>query len=59
MDDTARLTRPYCFEAVEVYIDPQCEGELIQDCDVCCRPWSMQVSRGVDGQLLVYASRAQ
>ena len=59
MDDTALLTCPYCFENVEVYIDPQSEGELIRDCDVCCRPWSLQVSRGVDGELFVRASRAQ
>ena len=30
MDDTALLTCPYCFENVEVYIDPQSEGELIR-----------------------------
>ena len=59
MDDTALLTCPYCFEAVEVYIDPQSEGELIRDCDVCCRPWSLQVSRGADGELFVRATRAQ
>jgi hypothetical protein len=59
MDDTAPLTCPYCFENVEVYIDPQSEGELIRDCDVCCRPWSLQVSRGVDGELFVRANRAQ
>ena len=59
MDDTALLTCPYCFEAVEVYIDPQSEGELIRDCDVCCRPWSLQVSRGADGELFVRANRAQ
>jgi hypothetical protein len=59
MDDTAWLTCPYCFEEVEVYIDPQSEGELIRDCDVCCRPWSLQVSRGVRGELFVQANRAQ
>jgi len=59
MDDTALLTCPYCFENVEVYVDPQSEGELIRDCDVCCRPWSLQVSRGVDRELFVRASRAQ
>ena len=59
MDDTALLACPYCFEQVEVYIDPQSEGGLIRDCDVCCRPWSLQVSRGVDGELLVRANRAQ
>ncbi|NNE19483.1 MAG: CPXCG motif-containing cysteine-rich protein [Myxococcales bacterium] len=59
VDDTARLTCPHCFESVEVYIDPQSEGELIWDCDVCCRPWSLQVSRRLDGELLVRANRAQ
>jgi len=58
MDDTAELTCPYCFEQVEVYVDPQSEGELIRDCDVCCRPWVMQVSRGVDGELLVRVTRS-
>ena len=59
MDDTAWLTCLYCFENVEVYIDPQSEGELIRDCDVCCRPWSLQVSRGANGELFVRANRAQ
>ena len=59
MDDTARVTCPYCFESVEVYIDPQSEGELIRDCDVCCRPWTLQVSRGADGSLVVHVSRTQ
>ena len=59
MDDTVLLTCPYCFEDVEVYIDPQSEGELIRDCDVCCRPWSLQVRRGADGELFVQANRAQ
>ena len=59
MYDTAELSCPYCFESVEVYIDPQSEGELIRDCDVCCRPWALQVSRGATGELLVGVSRAQ
>ena len=59
MEDTVQLSCPYCFESVEVYIDPQSEGELIRDCDVCCRPWLLQVARGVDGSLSVRVSRAQ
>jgi len=57
MDDTAELTCPYCFEQVEIYVDPQSEGQLIRDCDVCCRPWVMQVSRGADGVLFVQVTR--
>ena len=59
MNDTAQLICPYCFESLEVYIDPQSEGELIRDCDVCCRPWTLEVSRGADGALIVHVSRAQ
>jgi hypothetical protein len=59
MIDTAILQCPYCFEPIEVYIDPQTEGELIQDCNVCCRPWSLQVSRDANGDLLLRATRAQ
>jgi hypothetical protein len=59
MNDIAQLNCPYCFEIVEVYVDPQSEGELIRDCDVCCRPWVLQVSRGPDGELFVRVSRAQ
>ncbi|MGB5265248.1 MAG: CPXCG motif-containing cysteine-rich protein [Polyangiales bacterium] len=58
MDDTAELTCPYCFEQVEVYVDPQSEGQLIRDCDVCCRPWVMQVSRSADGELFVQVARS-
>lgn len=59
MDDTCTVACPYCFEDVEVYVDPQSEGELIRDCDVCCRPWSLVVSRDQDGALTVSATRAQ
>ena len=58
MDDTAELTCPYCFEQVEVYVDPQSEGLLNRDCDVCCRPWAMQVSRGLDGELFIQVTRS-
>ncbi|NNE17097.1 MAG: CPXCG motif-containing cysteine-rich protein [Myxococcales bacterium] len=57
MEDTAELTCPYCFEQVEVYVDPQTEGQLIRDCDVCCRPCALHVSRSIDGELFVLVSR--
>jgi hypothetical protein len=59
MDDTAQVQCPYCFESVDVYIDPGSRGELVQDCDVCCHPWILHVRRGHDGALVVHASRAQ
>lgn len=59
MYDIAELTCPYCSEQLEVSIDPDSEGELIRDCDVCCRPWLLYVSRDGDGALFVRATRAQ
>ena len=59
MEDTVQLGCPYCFESIEVYIDPRSEGELIRDCDLCFRPWLFQVARGFDGRLPVRVSRAQ
>jgi transposase-like protein len=43
---------PYCGETVEVLIEPDLEGEMVWDCEVCCRPWSLRVSRP-DGELRV------
>ncbi|MGF1467323.1 MAG: CPXCG motif-containing cysteine-rich protein [Sandaracinaceae bacterium] len=59
MDDTAHVVCPYCYETVELYVDPESAGELVQDCDVCCRPWTLRVSRSADGTLAVLVDRAQ
>ncbi len=59
MNDTTTVVCPDCFEQVDVYIDPESEGELIRDCDVCCRPWALRVSRDSNGALYVHAARAQ
>jgi hypothetical protein len=34
---------PYCGEAVEIYLEPDLMGTLVQDCEVCCRPWQVRV----------------
>lgn len=39
-----RIQCPYCFEVVEVALEPDVEGEMIFDCEVCCRPWLVVVS---------------
>ncbi len=33
MDDTVQVQCPYCGELVELYVDPQQRGEMVQDCD--------------------------
>ena len=59
MDDVAQVQCPYCFELLEVYVDPDTRGSFDQYCDVCCRPWQVFVERDEDGALWVQAARAQ
>lgn len=59
MDDSAQVQCPYCFEVLELYVDPDTSGSFVQDCDVCCRPWQVHVSRDEDGELVVHVDRAQ
>ena len=42
-DDIMTVTCPYCGEAVEIYLEPDVMGTLIQDCEVCCSPWRIRV----------------
>lgn len=50
MDDTVTVTCPYCCEAVEIYLEPDVHGTLVQDCEVCCSPWRIRVRRSRDGR---------
>ncbi len=59
MDDSVQVQCPYCFEWVELYVDPEQRGEMVQDCDVCCRPWRVHVARRSDGSPAVTVDRAQ
>jgi hypothetical protein len=37
------VTCPYCGEDVEVRIEEDVRGSLVQDCEVCCNPWLLRV----------------
>ena len=41
---------PYCGEEMEIYLEPDIIGTLVQDCEVCCQPWQVRVSRDSDGR---------
>ena len=45
MDDEGvfAVTCPYCGEAQEIYLEPDVEGDLVLDCEVCCNPWNVRV----------------
>ncbi|MBO6936506.1 MAG: CPXCG motif-containing cysteine-rich protein [Deltaproteobacteria bacterium] len=49
---------PWCHQAQLLVVDPSTRGRMVQDCDVCCRPWQVFVERGPDGELWVQVDRA-
>jgi hypothetical protein len=42
---------PYCAEAVEIVLDPGGgpHQRYVQDCEVCCQPWLVDVSWSAEG----------
>lgn len=48
--DAALQTCPYCGEEVEVEVDPlgPSSETYVEDCPVCCRPWTVTVTREED-----------
>jgi hypothetical protein len=52
------LDCPWCGEAVEVFFELDLEGELVLDCEVCCRPWAVQLTADRDGGRSVRVERA-
>lgn len=58
MEDSKRVRCPYCHEWVDLYVDPDTTGVLVEDCAVCCRPWQVTIEREGD-KLRVHVHRAQ
>ena len=48
MTDQFAVECPYCGEEVEIYLEPDVRGSFVQDCEVCCNPWTIRVVR--DGE---------
>lgn len=59
MDDATQVQCPYCLQMVELWVDPDTRGQYVEDCEVCCRPWRVDVARDEDGNLQVTVTRAQ
>ncbi len=57
MDSQFVVTCPYCAEDVEIYLEPDVRGSLVQDCEVCCNPWLVRVTHE-GGERWVDVSRA-
>ena len=48
----ATVTCPHCGEQVEITLDPSGGDvqEYIEDCEVCCNPWSVSLQYDVEGK---------
>ncbi len=42
---------PYCNESVEISLDPGSgpAQQYVEDCEVCCQPWTVSVQYRADG----------
>ena len=47
--DWVEVVCPYCGEAMEILLDVETRGEMVQDCEVCCQPWQLRVERDREG----------
>ena len=56
----ADVTCPYCFESVTIGLDPGsgAHQQYEEDCQVCCRPWTVFVHYGNDGEAEVSVEAA-
>jgi hypothetical protein len=55
MNDRFVVACPYCGEEAEIYLEPDVDGRLVQDCEVCCNPWLVRVFRDGDDRTVEIA----
>ncbi len=55
LETAATVDCPCCGETNWLELDPLTVGVMVQDCEVCCRPWQLTISRDQDGRLIVDA----
>jgi len=59
VDSVAKVRCPYCRQRVELFVDPETSGTFVEDCSVCCRPWTVVVSEDEQGARSVEIVGAQ
>jgi hypothetical protein len=57
-DTDALVTCPYCGEPVEIALDPGSgdDQSYVEDCAVCCQPWTVAVTYDSAGEATVSIS---
>ena len=51
------LRCPFCNEQQTLWLAHDDIGEMVTDCEVCCRPWQLVVWVDTEGQLHARAGR--
>jgi hypothetical protein len=59
MEEWVRVRCPWCGEELELTIEPDLAGKLVQDCEVCCQPCDLVVTRDEWGDPEVAIERAE
>jgi len=57
--DEIEIQCPWCGEYLWIGIEADVLGELVQDCEVCCRPMTIVVTRDEWGDANVRVERAE
>ncbi len=59
-DTSATVLCPYCWEPSEIALDPGSGSaqEYVEDCPVCCRPWTVRVEYDGEGRAHAEAEAA-
>ena len=56
--ETATIVCPYCGESIEILVDRSLtEQSYIEDCSVCCRPITLEISGSTEQDLNLIARR--
>ncbi len=57
---SADVQCPYCGETCEIALDPAggAVQQYVEDCHVCCQPWTVVVTYHATGQADVFVERA-
>ena len=58
LTESVSVSCPHCGESIEMSLDLAGGGaqEYVEDCEVCCRPWSVRVIVDAQGQSTVSVS---
>jgi hypothetical protein len=47
--DELVVTCPYCGEDVLIQVEEDVRGSFVHDCEVCCNPWLVRLTRSAEG----------